>query len=277
MIVNKIMCISLLFMSCINGNGQTPSEPKIEVKNTIALLGTYHFSNPNQDQFNVKSDNVFSEKRQQEIEQLTQMLADYKPTIIALEFNVRDTALNAKYHKYLKGEHNLNSDEIEQIGFRLAKMVGHEHIFPIDENDIRLDFDPGSLAVEYGTFLENLQQEGSTIMSQIQQWQDNLTIGETLANLNAPQLDVANLNLYYQYILPIGKNENQPGVEALTRWYKRNLFIFHHIIKLVEGKQNQRILIIFGQGHTAMLNQFLKYSTIFEVEEIAKYLPNVKK
>jgi len=29
-----------------------------QVKTHIALLGTYRFDNPNQDQFNVKSDNV---------------------------------------------------------------------------------------------------------------------------------------------------------------------------------------------------------------------------
>ena len=62
-------------------------------------MGTYHFDNPNQDQFNVKSDNIFSDKRQKEIELLVKQLAKFNPTHIALEFNAADSALNEKYRQ----------------------------------------------------------------------------------------------------------------------------------------------------------------------------------
>ena len=82
-----------------------------------------------------------------------------------------------------------------------------------------------------------------------------------------------NVGLYYKYLLPIGKGDTQPGLEAVTRWYKRNLFILHNIMKLTQNKSGNRVLVIFGQGHSAMLKQFLQYSDEFELVDIRQFLP----
>lgn len=245
-------------------------------KNTIALLGTYHFDNPNQDQFNVKSDNVLDAKRQKEIEQLVAMLAKYQPTHIALEFNVADSAADKKYQRYLKGDYSLAESEREQIGFRLAKKLGHQHIYAVDVPDIQLDFNPGELANEYAYLLEQLTQTGNKVINDINQWLTKYTIGQVLAKMNSPEFDKLNVGLYYKYLLPVGKGNQQPGADGVTSWYKRNLFIFHHIMKLTQNQKNQRVLVIFGQGHTAMLKQFLPYSDDFVVEDINKYLSPLK-
>lgn len=242
-------------------------------KNSIALLGTYHFDNPNQDQFNINSDNVLLDKRQKEIEQLSNMLAAYKPTHIALEFNVTDSALDKKYQQYLQGNYTLAASEREQVGFRLAKMLGHQHIYAVDAPDIQLDFNPGELAAVYGPLLEQLSNTGNGVINGINQWLKEYSIGQVLAKMNTLQFDKLNVNLYYKFLLPIGKGNNQPGVEAVSRWYKRNLSIFHNILKLTEDKSGQRVLVIFGQGHTAMLKQFLQYSDEYIMEDILKYLP----
>jgi hypothetical protein len=198
-------------------------------KNSIALLGMYHLGNPNQDQFDVKSEGVLSEKRQKEIAELVNKLAEYKPTHIALEFNVADSALDTKYQNYLKGNHVLGASELEQIGFRLAKMLGHQHIHPVDAPDLWLNFEPGELTNEYGQLLEQLGKEGGGAVNQINEWLQKYTIGEVLAKMNSPEFDQKNVNLNYKYLLPVGKDNNLPGPEAVARWYKRNLFIFHHI------------------------------------------------
>lgn len=260
---------------CTVGYAQQKGKQQIPgfVKPQIALLGTYHFDNPNQDHFNIKSDNVLSDKRQKEIEQLANMLAKYKPTHIALEFNAADSAPDVKYQQYVKGGYTLGASEREQIGFRLAKMLGHKHIYAVDAPDIQLDFEPGPLANEYGQLLEELGQTGNTIVGEINQWLNQYSIGEVLAKMNTPQFDKLNVGLYYKYLLPIGKGDTQPGLEAVTRWYKRNLFILHNIMKLTQNKSGNRVLVIFGQGHTAMLKQFLQYSDEFELVDIQQLLP----
>ena len=264
------LAILFLTMGIYAAIGQTTDSSS--AKNTIALLGTYHFSNPNQDQFNVNSDNVLSEKRQKEIEAMVNQLAKYKPTHIAVEFNANDTAMDNRYQRYLKGQHQLSDSELEQIGFRLAKKLGHAHLYPVDAPAIQLDFEPGTLANDYGWLLGELNVMGSSVINQINTLLKTQTIGQVLASMNTAEFDKLNVQLYYKYLLPIGKGDNQPGLEAVTRWYKRNLSIFHHIMKLTEGKKDQRVLVIFGQGHTAMLKQFLDYSSLYNVTSILPYL-----
>lgn len=271
--MKKLLSVIFLFHSFICANAQDSANVSSTKTNRIALLGTYHFNNPNQDQFNVNSDDILSEKRQKEIAELTAKLASYQPTHIALEFNANDTAIDGKYQRYLNGQYTLDNSEREQIGFRLAKMLGHTHVYPIDAPGIQLDFNPGELANDYGYLLEQLGKAGDSIMKQINGWVNQHSISQILSRLNSPEMDKMNVQLYYQYILPIGKGDNQPGLEAVTRWYKRNLLILHHIMKLTEGKTNQRILVIFGQGHTAMLKQFLQYSVDLSVDNIQQYLP----
>lgn len=270
--MKKLLSIIFLFNAVLSAGGQPPANDAITKKNRIALLGTYHFNNPNQDQFNVNSDDILSEKRQKEIEQLTKKLATYQPTHIALEFNAGDTAIDARYQRYLKGQHILDNSEREQIGFRLAKMLGHAHVYPVDAPAIQLDFNPGELGNDYGYLLEQLGKTGDSIMEQINGWVKQYSISQILSRLNSAEMDNMNVQLYYQYILPIGKADNQPGLEAVTRWHKRNLLILHHIMKLTEGKSNQRILVIFGQGHTAMLKQFLENSSEFDLVSIQPFL-----
>jgi Family of unknown function (DUF5694) len=269
--------IFYLLTACIltSSLAQQKAVPKKDTiaKTSIALLGTYHFDNPNQDQFNINSDNVLSDKRQKEIERLATTLAKYEPTHIALEFNAADSALDMKYQLYLKGSYTLDASEREQIGFRLAKMLGHQHIYSVDAPDIQLQFEPGPLANEYGPLLEELGKTGNTVVGAINQWLKQYSIGHVLGKMNSSEFDKLNVGLYYKYLLPIGKGDTQPGLEAVTRWYKRNLFILHNIMKLTQNKSGNRVLVIFGQGHTAMLKQFLQYSDEFELVDIRQFLP----
>ena len=244
-----------------------------KIKNSITLLGVYHFENPNLDAFNVKSDNVMSPKRQREIQQLVEELAKFKPTQIDLEFDVAKSDADKRYQRYLKGEYELGPGEGEQIGFRLAKLLGHPHIYPVDERNIELDFDPGDLAKDFGPLLEELGKAGNAAVSMINDWVKNNAIGVALSKMNAPEIDRLNVDLYYRYLLPVGRGDKNPGPEGVARWYKRNLYILHHIISLLKEGEENRVLVIFGQGHTAMLNQFLQYTTLFKKEDIRQYLP----
>lgn len=272
--------IAIISFGCLFLTGelvaQHHAEQKIKAvpKTVIALLGVYHFSNPNQDQFNVKSDNVLSEKRQKELEALVKELARFKPTHIALEFNKSDSALDKRYQEYLKGKYQLGTGEDEQLGFRLAGILGHQHIYPVDEPSIQLDFDPGELAAEFSPLLQQLSETGNNVIGQINKWVQEKSIGAVLSQLNSQELDKMNIDLYYRFLLPIGKGNMQPGLDGVVSWYKRNLYILKHIKEITGANQSEkRVLVIFGQGHTAMLKQFLQYSTEFELVDIQQFLP----
>ena len=103
------------------------------MKPTIMVLGSGHLSNPGMDSFNYKMDDVLAPKRQREIEQLVTQLKAFQPTKIALEVDERfDADINADYQAYLKGTYELKRSEGNQIGFRLAKQMGHPRVYCVD-------------------------------------------------------------------------------------------------------------------------------------------------
>ena len=106
-------------------------------KNTskVMILGSYHMNNPGLDVYNLESDDVLAPKRQKEMQELVNQLAKFKPTKIAIErrwLTKYDTLAQEKYQKYLEDKHELKRGEDEQIGFRLAKQLGHKRIYCID-------------------------------------------------------------------------------------------------------------------------------------------------
>lgn len=277
----KITFLAFIWLSAQLNTQPLTAQSNIEQKSAlvnktpVALLGVYHFDNPNQDQFNVKSDNVLSEKRQKELDTLVKHLAKFKPTHIALEFNKSDSALDKRYQKYLNGTYQLDASEREQIGFRLARLLDHQHIYSVDEPSIQLNFEPSDeLAAEFSPLLQQLSETGNKVIGHINKLVQEKSIGAVLSELNSEEFDKMNIDLYYRYLLPVGKGNVQTGVEGVTSWYKRNLYIFKNIKDLITAdKSEKRILVIFGQGHTAMLKQFMQYSSEFEITDIHQFLP----
>lgn len=96
------------------------------------VLGTYHMASPGQDVVNMKVDNVLAEKRQRELAVLTEQLAKFKPTKVAVEAPRTGTVFTSRYTNWLQGTYTLGTNEIEQVGFRLARAMKLENVTPVD-------------------------------------------------------------------------------------------------------------------------------------------------
>ena len=108
-------------------------------KPTIMILGSTHLANDGLDVFNTKMDDVRAPKRQGEIEQLVTQLKAFQPTKIALEVDEKTDGakFHTNYQGYLNGMYELNQSETDQVGFRLAKQMGHPKLYCVD---YRLDY-----------------------------------------------------------------------------------------------------------------------------------------
>ena len=96
----------------------------------VILIGTYHFSNPGQDQANVESVDVTMPRRQAELQAVTDALAGFKPTFVGVEWPAE--AARDNYARYLDGTLPASRNEVVQLGFRLAKQVGIERVHGLD-------------------------------------------------------------------------------------------------------------------------------------------------
>jgi len=108
--------------------GQMEIASSTREKPKIALLGTFHFGQTS-DMAAIKMEDVLGERRQGEIMELVDLLVEYQPTKILVEypFSKQDT-LQDRYEKFLKGELIMTANETYQVGFRLAKKMGHTKV-----------------------------------------------------------------------------------------------------------------------------------------------------
>jgi len=241
----------------------------------VAYLGSYHMSNPGADQFNLESDDVLLPKRQAEIQEVVQLLKAFNPTKIAIESPLHDSTTLARYQSYLKGELELRRSEEEQIGFRLAKMLGHEKIYPID---VKMGLDNsgvsqliGANPAKFGPYMADMEKAGNAAMAIMGEWLQTGTIREMLMHMNDPKLDDLNLGLYFQTFVPIVEDHQYGGADMVSIWYHRNLRIFSNL-HLINDQPEDRILVIFGQGHIPLLKHYTQMSPYFEAVDVRQFL-----
>ncbi len=77
---------------------------------------------------------------QQFLEQLAQRLAGFKPTEVLLEYSPENNdKINARCRDYLAGRYTLGSNEMYQIGFRVARLAGLKEAPGFDEQNTSWD------------------------------------------------------------------------------------------------------------------------------------------
>ncbi|MEM7102851.1 MAG: DUF5694 domain-containing protein [Bacteroidota bacterium] len=241
----------------------------------IAYLGSYHMSNPGADQFNLESDDVLAPKRQVEIQEVVDLLKAFNPTKIALESPFKDSLTLARYKGYVKGEIELRRSEEEQIGFRLAKMLGHETVYPID---FKMNLNSSGLEgvieqdpQKFGPLMGQLETAGNGAMTIMDKWLKNGTIREMLYNMNDPAMEDVALSMYFQFFVPIVKDDNYVGADMVNTWYHRNIRIFSNLHKISDSTED-RILVVYGQGHIPILKHFTEMSPYFEMVDVRQFL-----
>ena len=221
----------------------------------ILVLGTYHMSNPGHDIHNIQADDVLSPRRQREIAQLIQVLKRFHPTKIAIEAEVGSQRVGQEYSDYLAGKYTLSRNEIDQIGYRLAKELGHRVVYPVDEGG---EF-PWKRLVNYAKangLAEKFDSLDSSMSAQVREQSDFLrshTVLEMLEYMNSDAMAAGGVALYYA-LVRYGDPFDYAGPDLLAAWYQRNIRIYHNIVALINSP-NDRILVIYGAGHLGWLRQ----------------------
>jgi len=100
------------------------------------VLAFYHMANPGTTSSTCRRTNVLAPKRQQELGELASVLAKFKPAKIAVENDSRQA--ERPLREVSGGQYALTTNEIDQIGLRLAKNLGHTTIYAVDaDGDFR--------------------------------------------------------------------------------------------------------------------------------------------
>jgi hypothetical protein len=241
-----------------------------QTKPVVMILGAYHMGNPGRDLGNVKADDVRSEKRQKEIAEVVAALRKFRPTRVAVE--IPDEKYVERYAQYLDGKYALAANEVDQIGFRLAKEMNLKRVYTIDWQG-NFDFDKvlaSAKANNQQSVAENFMTTGKTEAGKQSELLKTATVGEVFRYLN-DEKRMDEWHKSYLSLLRVGAGTDYAGADLLRDWYERNLKIYANIGRLADSP-NERIFVIIGAGHLKLLQQFVEDSGEFELEQANKYL-----
>ena len=223
----------------------------------VLVLGVFHFGNPGLDYVKSEVPDVLSTERQKEIAAITEALARFKPTKVMVEApEARGAALNAEYRAWREGKRALARDEVEQLGFRLAAKMNHDAVYAIDvKGDMNLDGVIEEAKKSDPAFLASFDALMKEVIGPQQRMQVEKPLRDTLRFVNDPA-NVRRGHQAYVEMARIGSSENPIGAEQSAVWYERNLKIFANLARL--AKPDDRIVVIYGSGHTAILQQLVR-------------------
>jgi hypothetical protein len=280
--VNRLALIcAFTLASIIAASQQTPAakeqQQRTAARAEILVLGSFHMANRGHDIYNMHADDVLAPKRQSEIAQLIEVLKKFNPTKIAIEADLlgptNPTTLERpkQYAEYLAGKRQLLADEVEQIGFRLAKELGHKTIYPVNAD---YDF-PYQRLIDYAK-ATGRSKELDEVMSgfgakskEQGEYLASHTMLETLLWVNADERIAYEAGLYSQ-LTRFGEVGDWAGADLNSDWYRRNMRIYSNILQLIESP-NERVLVIYGSGHLDWLQHNISTNPDLRLRKLSEF------
>lgn len=237
----------------------------------VLVLGVYHMANPGRDIFNMQADDVLAPKRQAEIAQLVEVLKRFRPTRIAVERDPWNDRTAKDYAAYLAGAHELTRNEVEQVGFRLAKELGHKAVYPVDADG---DF-PYQRLVNYAKGsgrakeLDALSDEVGAMVKAQGEYLASHTVLETLLYMNADQKVAQDVGFYFRQA-HLGEPGDWAGADLVADWFRRNMRIYSNVARLADSR-DERVLAIYGAGHLGWLRHAVSSDPTLRLRTLAEF------
>lgn len=243
-----VLMLSMLSLAS-TGNTQVSPGPVVDKPVEVMIVGMYHMSNPGHDLHDAKSDDVLQPKRQVEIERLAERINQFHPTKVGVEWDA--SVVKDRYPKYLAGTLPPSTNEVVQLGFRLAKKANAE-VYGLDADG---DFPWQRLkdyAEAYGfkQIIDNPSSSDDT--ARLQHLIDTEGVVAALQFLNQPDR-IQRDNAFYRKLLRVGSGTDQPGADLVAAWQHRNLLICANLLQVT--KPGDRVVVFFGAGHAFLLRQ----------------------
>ncbi|MEM9338066.1 MAG: DUF5694 domain-containing protein [Bacteroidota bacterium] len=249
----------------------------------VMVLGVFHFSNPGLDSYKQKFPfDILQPDRQKELDVLLGKLESYQPTKILLEWNriKSDSIVNKQFQDYLNGSFKIvdKHDEGYQIGFKLAKKLGHDKVYCSDASAHWFGADLDWDHYDSEGYLKSKGQDEKYFrygFESFYQLGDSLkavrSLIEHLTWLNHPKNRLKDHQAYLTSIIE-GAGDHYIGADGVARWYRRNLRIFANAYDVASFDKEERLLLIYGAGHVWQLRQFFKDAPDFDYVESNQYL-----
>lgn len=280
----KFLSLLIIYLSISSFTNQItaqPASPRIKVY----LLGTFHFSQTD------STYNVLDEKHQQSIQKLCQIIAKQQPDKVFIErqpeyeFQNKIDSLFTLFSK-MKSRKLRAKNELVQVGFRVAKMLGHKKVYQCDHpgrygslysNSLQyaktnnqigyLDATVQGTAVREDDLVnEDSLMQNSTLLEYIK-WINSDAVMSTSHASYVSNYPLVGSKDFYNY----DDDDTLVGAEVIADWYRRNIMIYTKMINQLSFDE-KAIFLIMGGDHIPILRHLFESNPNFEVDEIEDWL-----
>lgn len=266
-----LAALSLCALLPLSGSSrQASSEEAVPAtRPQVLVLGVWHMASARGEAVD-----VLSPERQAEIPELMAVLTKFQPTKVALEAAFYRDEISGRYTDYLDGEHELSRNERQQLGFRLARELGHQTVYAIDADG---DYPLPRLQdyVEARGHGEEYEAMRSDFSEWVEAWNEYLashTLLEALLYMNSDDY-AAELMAHDYELAHFGEPWNWAGPDLLSAWFRRNIRIYGNIVHLADSS-DERVLVIIGAGHLAWLRHNLASDPNVRLRKLAELVPS---
>ena len=245
-----------------------------EERAKVLVVGTFHFDYPGLDAMKEAEEDkidVLQEPKKSEVTALVAYIRRFRPNKIAIEALPKWEA-GRKYREYRSGQHRDRRDERYQLAMRIGLEQGLDTIYSVDASDMTEDL----MAIDSAYVQElardfDFQSDADPYTDIFRTWFES----ESKAVSRVPLLDYfkymnsaeSHQYGYGAYLIGDFKLGEYRGADLIAAsWYNRNLRIFRNIQRIAEGPED-RILVVIGNGHAAILRQLFEASPEFEFVE----------
>jgi hypothetical protein len=247
--------------------------PKERAK--VLVVGSFHFDYPGLDALKASEEDkidVLREPKKSEVTALVEYLRKFRPNKIAIEAFPRWEA-GRKFREYRSGGHRDQRDERYQLAMRIAMEEGLDTLYSVDASDmtddllaidsayvqeLARDFDFQSDADPYSDLFRQWFQDDSKAVSRV-------ALLDYFKYMNSPESHQYGFGAYLIGDFKLGEYQGADLISA--SWYNRNLRIFRNIQRITGGPED-RILVVIGNGHAAILRQLFEASPEYEFVEL---------
>ena len=276
----------LLLLACfITGASHAQTKPT-----EVLLVGTFHFNNPGADIAKVKTFDVMTPKVQTELETITDKINLFHPDKLFVEWPWNEQSdLDALYAQYLQGKYEeyvtakypkpaqrefYLKNEIFQLAFRAGKKLKLTKIHAIDYKNTSFPSDSvmkAMSAAHQDKLVKDVESMTATYQASINKKFETYTLTQLLLDFNTPDSRAFDNSLYLTQLNRAGTADAFVGPFLVSEWYRRNLYMYSLVQKLTAA-QDDKVMILAGASHTAMMKGFIDMDNTFQVKELKDIL-----
>lgn len=271
-----ILSIVFLALSCMN------AQEKSHVKEAL-LIGTFHYNNPGADVAKTKSFDILSEDSQLELKKISSEIKNYNPTKIFVEWPYNEQKeLDSLYLIYTKGNYFDNDslsnfylkNEIFQLAFRVAKENNLKKVYAIDYatpfpfEDVMKEIEDNNQSDLKKRIEEGISKFTVDFDHKIE---SGVSLTELTYFVNSQEMRKFSNYFHNDLMLLAGGTNDFSGPLLTSEWFKRNLYMWSLIQKNVT-RSDERIMVLAGTSHVAMLELFIKENDNWKVKELQQVM-----